>query len=458
MINGGQAGSLRLSRRAALRESTVPSMPEASPSPAHEAPPVVGGFEPLTLSWRILSSPLTFAVLATLLALNLLLAMTVRQGATLKTLLADHDFSTVQAVQGLGLDHVSTAWSTQLLWLLLLLNVIGLFLRHRAGADQPLPSGAAGVWVSRVHGVIPSSLKALASQVEAAAGGGTLSWSRAGSRLVLRRGRAREAIGVVGLGLLTLLASLVVQDQLGLDAQMTVIPGGSGGEARMQVREEARWVERQQPLALTCDRADPADPQRRRLCQARSADWAGSFQVGAGSDDWVAGYRMRALEETPRPGRADEDIVLLMTRPGAPRPSQLQGRSGQGYRLSTGEALSLFAGPHGPLVVVSEPDEPPYLMAPALGRSPSAAPGTMRLEASPSWSVVMAMTGEPGVYLWWAGLLLLLVGLLLLCRPHVTLHLEATIDGTAVVVESMNRSQLPAAILEAMHRSSRGER
>jgi len=340
--------------------------------------------------------------------------------------------------------------------LLLILNVIGLILRHRSGADQTLPDGTPGAGVSRAHGVFPASVDVLVAQAQMLAGNRVIHWNREQSRCVLHHGLVREALLVMALGLLTLAGALVVQDRLGLDARMTLVPGVSTEEAQMQVHEDGRWVDRQLPMSLTCDRADPADPQRRRSCQATTADWEGSFLLAAGRDDQVAGYRVRALEETPRPGSGDDEIVLLMTRPGTTRPSQLQGRSGQSYRLSTGDVLSLFAGPHGPLVVVAEPGKVPTLMAPVLGPVGHAATDSLRLESMPSWSVVMGMTSEPQVYLWWTGFALLLIGLLMLCRPQATLRFAMMADGTAVVIDSMNRSGLPASLLDALHRSCRG--
>jgi hypothetical protein len=408
------------------------------------------GFEPLHLSWWILSSPLTFAALSSLLALLLLLGMGVEQGAGLKGLLSAHAFSTVRAIQGFGIDRVLTGWTTQLVALLLCLNTLGLFLRY--GRQPGALPGAI-----RVTGELPVSIEALAEKAPGLIGGRDLQWGMNRRRVQFQHGFAREAMWLVLVGLLTLLLALIVWDRLALDARLTVIPGEAGGQARMLVQEGDHWVERQLPMALSCERADPADGQRRRRCQARTSEWEGHFVVGAGREDRIAGYRISALDESPRMGLSDEDIVLLIRRGEASSRAQLKGQSGQHYRLSAGEELSLFSGLHGPLVVVKTTDGNTTLMAPRLTMDDIEGVAPFALEAVPAWSVRMAMQGEPHRYLMWSGLLLLLVGLLLLCRPEATVRFVATETGTEVRIDAIHHSKLPSKLLTSLERGFGGD-
>ncbi|MGM0578149.1 MAG: hypothetical protein ACQEXJ_20660 [Myxococcota bacterium] len=407
--------------------------------------------EAYQVGWAVLGSSRTFMVLAGLLAAVVLGGGAVDQGLGRAELLERYDWAVARAILLLGLDTALTSWPFVLLVLLLALNGIGLYLRHRA--LTPVEERARRTWVgpavARARGQVHGRDEAVASAVARSAGVRKPAPTERGV-LAMRRGLWNEGLGLVVLGLVVLGAAVLVGEKAALEARVELIPGvDDASTGRATVRAEDTWIERQLTFDVHCRRADPADPLRRRTCRIRGFMADEPLQVGAGQSDSAAGVTLRPLSETPRPQLGQPTLLL---RRGQGPPEVLQGEDGRTYELDDGTRLTPFAGPDGPLVVARPPDGPAALLSPALEREPAALPGALRVDGVPAWEVQLMAEAHPERFLRWAGLAFLVLGLVIMgALPHLGVVVVPHEETTEVRAWSFNRPGLPGRVMLELH-------
>ena len=394
------------------------------------------------LAWRVLSSPRTFLVLTALLALLFVVAATLPQRPSAGELVRALPFSTADAVTGLGLTDVLVAWPTLLLLLLLALNAAGMFIARMGQRTVQAATSA----------LIAAPIEDVRTRVGKVPGLGKLGLRVYATTTVGRRGLVREGallalIGVVGLGI-----GLLIARRSALDARFEVVPGVAE-VASVSVRDGEVYVPRALPFGLMCERPDPQDPQRAFDCRlaATGASEAQPVNLAPGFTTRANGLELSPLRETVRRASRREPIELLLTRSGAVEALRINAQETVILR-STGEQVTGFPGPDGPMVVLESKDasgQPTraQLWAP---RSAATVGPTMdfAIEAEPPTRVVVSATTSPESTLVIVATLLFVLGLLLMALvPHLELVLTPTPEGTRVSVTSSNRPTLPRVTL-----------
>lgn len=430
------------------------AVPGASSSATTDGEP-----EPLiAVAWRVLSSPRTFLALGAVLALFLAVAATVPQRASPAELARALPFASADAASGLGLTDALVAWPTLLLVLLMALNAVGIFVARSLGRG---PSGALAAQASAIVpalgvdavrarlGRVPA-LRRLPLRLES---------TREGARVVARRGPLREGAAVALLGLVALAIGLALARGSALEARLTLAPG-TGALSEAIVRDGELLLPRAFPWALACARPDPQDPRRAFDCRLGGAAQPAAIPVslapGYASKVTVASasgamdFELRPLAERPRRFDASEAYEVVLTRPGS-GPERLRLEPGQTVALTaSGDQLTAFPGPDGPMIVVEGDGHAPVLLAPPTARFGSAtnAGEALRLEVEPATTLTVGLATAPEAPLVLAGVLLVTLGLLLMAAvPHLTVVLEPAGEGTRVAFASVNRPELPRAAL-----------
>lgn len=432
------------------------------PGSAHDDRVVPSGSssEPMVaVAWRILASPRTFLALGALLALFLAIAATVPQRPTPAELARALPFASADVATGLGLVDALTAWPTLLLVLLMALNAAGIFVARTLGRSTP------GALVAEASAVVPGvgvdAIRARLSRVPALRRLPVrLETTREGARVVARRGPIREGAAVAVLGLIALAVGLAVARGSSIEARLELAPG-TGALSEASVRDGDLLLPRAFPWALACQRPDPQDPRRAFDCRlggtAQPAPITLSLAPGYASKATVASasgamdFELRPLVERPRRFDSGEAYEIVMTRPGG-GPERLRLEPGQTIALTaSGERLTAFPGPDGPMIVVEADGKAPVLLAPPTARfEPDTAlpPGLPRLEVEPATTLTVALATAPESPLVLAGVLLTMLGLLVMALvPHLSVVIEPAGTGTRIALTSVNRPALPRAAL-----------
>lgn len=404
-----------------------------------------------SLAWRILSSPRTFGVLAASLALWLALASVIPQRPLMVDLAAHMPFSAAEAARDVGLDDVLVSWPLQLIALLMVLNLVGLWLASRLGRGlRPTLRLRASSQVAAP----PSDVQArLLTAI-----GGRVAVSRAGDTTIATRGFLREGLVVAAIGIITLFAALGVSRGSALDGRLTLVPGAAT-LPESSIRDGDLMLLRQLPLGLFCGRPDPQDPSRTFPCRAATSGQVASAPVDVGltpgRTSHVGSFALRPLTESLRVPR-DTDPVALVVRRG-PEMERLSVELGKTVELRRGgERITPLSGPDGPLVVLQQVvDGKPTatLLSPRLDltNALAAAPSALQIEVEHPTNVSVAVTTSPEWPLVLAGLGLVVLGLLLAAAlPHIRVQLSPNAAGTAIEVESVNRPSLVASIMASL--------
>lgn len=404
-----------------------------------------------SLAWRILTSPRTFGVLAASLAAWLALASIIPQRPLMADLAAHMSFSAAEAAHDVGLDDVLVSWPLQLIALLMVLNLVGLWLASRLGrALRP-----------KLRVRASSQVAAPPSEVQArllTAIGGRIAVTRSGDTTIATRGFLREGLVVAAVGVLTLFAALAVSRGSALDGRLTLIPGAAT-LPESSIRDGDLMLLRQLPLGLFCGRPDPQDPSRTFPCRAATSGSVASTPVEVGltpgRTSHVGAFALRPLTESLRVPR-DTDPVALVVRRG-PEMERLSVELGKTVELKRGgERITPLSGPDGPLVVLQQVvDGKPTatLLTPQLDLSNAlaTAPSALQIEVEHPTSVSVAVTTSPEWPLVLAGLGLVVLGLLLAALlPHIRVQLSPHATGTAIEVESVNRPSLVANLMASL--------
>lgn len=397
-------------------------------------------------------------VTSVLVAMTLLAGTVVPQGMAPDVLLTRHSYAVAQAIGSLGLDDLPTAWPLGLLLLLWVLTATGLVLRRRLESRPPTPEPMLPMKGPRQVRRIEISREEIDRRVQAwvasptsAPGGrldsmlGRIAGTREGGDRVIF-GLWREGTWVIVLGLAALCAGVMVQRTAGLEARVVVPPATQADQGRAEVtrRDGTRWVEGEIPLTLRCADPDPADPQRRRDCQA---SWPGGHletRLGSGRKVRVGGWVLTPIAESPHPSTAAP--TLLLRRPGK-GPEVLRGTAGHTYGLEDQSRVTLFSGPDGPLAVWKSQDKRPVLMIPS-SREVPADEGGVALSGIPAWQMVVRVQAQPEALLFQVAAFLLCLGLLVLAAvPQLTIRVYHEGESVLVEVKSLNRSDLAARCL-----------
>lgn len=398
------------------------------------------------LVWQVVGAPgLTIGLLGAILAL-LLVATQIPQGLPDAALGAGRSFSAWRALEGFGLGRVATSWPMLLLFVLLALNLVGLWLRRRlAGGPERLGFEGARVR-AEVAEVSAADGPALARRVEA--------WFPASrvvvraSRVEARRGRAREGAVAVVLGLVVLGAAGAIHAFGGQEGLIVTRVGPPPGmEARVVTQVLALggrdWLPGP-PLEVHC----PAVPDTVDVftCSFAGAGAHTTAVLAPGQPVWLPGLRV-TLERVDRVrGLQAVDLVLVNRTTGEEAPMAAQpgrpydvGLSGPGGDVE----LDLVAthGVEGPVAAVSGPTGA-FVFAGA-DEDGASAGAPLGLRGGMDRQLVMhyATTTHRPVAV--AGAVLLLLGVVMLALPgHLELVARELVPGRWTVrVASLDRPE-----------------
>lgn len=380
-------------------------------------------------AWRLLSSPRVFFGLTLVLGVVLAWAQTVPQRPLPGQLAGFAPYAEAEALAELGLDDVWVSWPFFLVTLLVVLVGAGLVMARRRATP--------GAFVAQRVATTAEALEVLRERLPAALGHPRrLSLRVAPGRVEARRGFELEGRLLVAVGLVALAASLFIGRRNGFDARFTLVPGDLGEPSSVAVRDGDLFLPRASPLDLRCQRPDPMDPLRRQACalvtQAGGAPEAVELAPGratSSSSDLVLSPLTESLASLDR----GQPLELILRRSPTAPPERLALTPGQTIELgATGDRLATWAGPDGPLVLVTGPSGP-LLLAPPLDARRPAATG-LSLELAPPTRQVIAGRARPERLLTTLGLLLLAAGLLALAWPSLHVELVRTDLGTRVDV------------------------
>jgi len=418
-----------------LRANANVPEPTVSPPPPDAGEPADAGSN-VALAWRVLSSPRTLLALSFLLALLLLVAASLPQRPSSAELARQLSFASGDVARGLGLVDVLSAWPTLLLLLLFALNAAGIFIARWMARE------ANGGLVSRASLVVPQSLDEVRGKVAAA---------RIGNR-----GLTREGGALALLGLVALFIAFVVARGSALDARLELTPG-TRTLSEAVVRDGEIFLPRSLPYGLMCERPDPQDPRRAFDCRLGGTRGTEPVQVSLapGYSSRVGDLELSPLRESLRRFGDDEPIDAVLTRSavanGTAAVERVRLEPGKTISLrATGQRLTAYPGPDGPLLVVEADGTRPVLMGPASDADhiATATASDLQIGVLAATQLTVAMTSSPEAPLVLGGVLLLALGLLLMALvPHLQLALEATTSGTRVSLSSANRPGLPARTL-----------
>ncbi len=434
--HGGSAAAGTL-----LWDSPMSGFPRdhATPVPEPRLDPELVLDEPNTsLAWRMLTSGRTFLVLTALLGAFFAFAAFVPQRPLPDELARVLPFASAEVARDLGLTDALTAWPTLLLSLLLTLNAVGLVL----GARDRAPDSQ-----DRASRLFPESLETLRDRLAPVVRG--RQEIATDGAIIVRRGLFREGLGLALLGLLSLLGALGMSRSLSTEARLALAPGTpTPSEARL--RDGDLMLLASLPYGLICDKPDPQDPLRRFACRMADRDTPPTeLTLQPGERTHLGDFSLTPVRERLRAPAPDSPIDLVLSRNG--QLERLRIEAGKRLALPTGEHLTAFHGPDGPIIIAESKAGTPALLVPrtTLASSPTALPFT--LEAEHATLLEVDVTTSPERPLFFTGLGLLLVGILLLAFvPHLRLELRPVADGTLVIGSSLNRPELPGQVLASL--------
>ncbi|MDP6942705.1 MAG: hypothetical protein QF464_01030 [Myxococcota bacterium] len=434
----------------------------ATPSQPQETGPTgAQTLDPVRLVWDVLTSPVTFMLAAATQGLLIALGTYIGQGMTEGDLLAERSFAVTRTLRGLGLTDLPTSWVVWSVGLVLLLNGLGLVLRY-VWLTPPHERGWGGPAIDHATGTMTAPLEAVAAALDERMG----RTARVAGAVVARSGYWVEGLVIVAIGLMALLGALVVDHSAGMEARLEMLAGGAEPVTDevtnlvVRVREEGAWIERQLPFKARCTETALADPQRGWACDlTRTLPGApgapplveeATLSLGPGWPAEAFGLTFHIDREHPVPGQAD--LVRLVD--GAQTPARLvyAGPPRRTATLAGGHKVTPFAGPDGPLVVVTPTDGAPYLLTPStdIAASPTLV-GDVALASVSSWWLTLGATRRPGGMLLWTGLGLLLLGFaVLILAPHVTVTAREVDGELSLAAWSFNRLGVAQSALDAL--------
>ena len=400
----------------------------------------------------LLAAAVTVGEVVVQVSLGVLLTLGtyVGQGMTEVELLRERTFATTHALMDLGLNDLSTSWLVWFVTLILSLNALGLVLRATR-LSPPKVRRFTGPAIDHAEWTSAQGLEDIAQIVAREVG----SVRRLDGGLRARIGDWSEGLIVIIVALLCLFGALFTNHSLGMEARMGVMGGGAAPAADapktlvVQVYEEGHWIERQLPFGARCVETSLGAPKRGWRCgltrtlptgpnQPLQVEEA-TIELGPRWPDEAFGFVFHVAREQPRPSAPGPLRILDQ----GVQPARLvyQGPSGRSSTLPTEEALSAFAGPDGPLVVVTPKEGSPYLLAPSMDakKAPEQV-GEASLSAVVPWALRLRLSHRPGDPLLWTGLALLVLGLLALClRPHLVVFAHEHEGEVRVRAWSFNR-------------------
>ncbi|MDP6946226.1 MAG: hypothetical protein QF464_18910, partial [Myxococcota bacterium] len=364
-------------------------------------------------------------------------------------------------LQTLGVHDLLVSWPLWLASLLMLLNGVGFWLRH-IRMSPVTHRRWTGPAVDNATLTTAQALDAVRDALDAEFG-----QSKRGpdGSLLVRTGLWAEGLLLVVVGIVTLVAALAIERHTGLEARIEVdadqaTPSAEGGQMVVRVREDGGWIERQLPFTAACSPTAHRDPARGWSCNltrtSPSAPGAppaleqARINVGPDWPDEAFGLTFHIASERPR---FTHTPIRLVDRAAPDERLLYEGPAKGTTTLPDGHRLTPFTGPDGPLVVVTPTEGRPYLLVPAADASLAPAKvGTASVAAVPGWRLTLGATSQPGRYLIWVGLALVLFGLLVVALvPHLTLRARTTdSDGVVLDAWSFNRRGRADAVLSGV--------
>lgn len=416
------------------------------------------------LVWQVFGAPgLTVALLGAMLAL-LFVATQVPQGVPTEDISATHSFSVSLFIDGFGLSHVATSWPMMLLAVLLVLNLVGRWLRRRVGSlDVGSEGSLARVETAEVDAV---DAVALAKRLEPWFGPSRVHVRS--DRVEARRGLVREGLIAAAIGAAVLGAAGLLHISAGQSGRIvTRVSPPPGLEPRdvtqIEVDTGRSW--------------DPGGPQLEVSCQPApegGADaWACAFAgegvhttvvLAPGQPAWLPGLRVTL--ERAEPMRALDLVHLGLTNPHTGEDVTLDAVPGRSYDVVVKGAegdvdLSLRAvhGVEGPIALVATAGAASVLagVGGAAGAGTSSGPVVVRGLTDQRLVMRFSTTEHRAVAV--AGALLALLGLAMFALArHLSVTAREVAPGRwAVHASSLDRPERARELLRDLVGPSAGE-
>lgn len=400
-------------------------------------------------AWRLLSSPGVFLGLAGVLALALAWAHGVPQRLPAAELAPLGRYAELEALTGLGFDDIWVSWVVLLALLLGALLGVGLLL-DRERRERTV----SGTFGYGFEGLSPEPPAVLRGRIGEALGGRKVTIREGAGLIVARRGFEPEAIGMLVLGVVALVASAFIGRSNAFEARVTLVPGQTDDPSSIAVRDGGLFLPRALPLDLRCQRPDPMDPLRRETCILLSGeDKKEELVVAPGQPTDASLGTLSLLREEPHGFEAGRPLDLVVNRNGQVERLSLQ--PGQATDLqATGDRLVAVVGPDGPFVLWTQNGRTPVLLAPPTSATRAAEPPFLEVVVPTEQTFTLARTPESiltilGIVL--GAVALLVMGLV----PNATLTLAADGGGTRVRVRTTNRPALARLAREKLLGGSR---
>ena len=347
-------------------------------------------------------SPATTATLVGVLLALGALGIFLPQELTADALAESTSSALVQVVTGLGLHHVLRAWSTQLVLVLLSLNLCAAALRRLLAPSLSLATPSRADVAITEAAQSPAAPVRLEDALRAVLPG----WSvrRLGEgHAVARKGLTLEGVAVACLGLLVLGVAYVVSatsGSRGLVKLMVGEPGDPAVHARFKVlREEGDAVVSWTPepkFELGCGAVAAGD----RNCWIDTVKGRSKTTLRPGDDLEFEGFRLTLVGVTRLPGAGAFDLDVFLAGEASTHLAQAGDvvdveRGGQ--RLAT-------------LMIAGDTTADPVGVV-AGEKVPRERLSDLRVSARPRESLTFRLTTEEHVPWVWAGATLMLIGL-----------------------------------------------
>ncbi len=354
-------------------------------------------------AFLVSASPRTTFVLLGMLLGVLALGMVVPQHVAYDTIGHSYSASLAQVIRAFGVHHVAGAWPTQLLVVLLILNVSARLVKSQL---QPSEEAAGDAWRATVVDADdvdgPDAGTPIAQALQAA----LPKWRvrEAGATTLASRGLVTEGVVIVLVGVLTLCAAWAVAELSGERGRVFVMTGGDDA-AKSRFRAEH----------LTGDTSLPWNPDFDMTCSQTSD---GSL---LGDRQCLINIDGSPHQATLKPGRDLEFLGYRLTLVGVRRRS---GVGGFAMEISNAGASTRTTAAVGSPVDLPQGDRTLATLL-VSGNAPADPIGVLLNTGTPPESVAdLAVRTHPRVVLelavgrtnhdpWvWAGLTMVLIGLL----------------------------------------------
>ena len=384
----------------------------------------------------------TTLVLLILLAMTMAFGLVVPQHVSGEAIGHSYSSSLTQVVTGLRLHHLETSWLTQLLSILLVLNLIAIGLRSVLRIPNDQIDGPARSPSAEAHLPIRPNQARLDEWLRTR-------WPRSGARLESRDeasgrlGFRTEASTLILAGAVVLCTAAIISSQQAT-RYLTIVEGADdAANARFtatQVLNDAElpW---KPPFEMECNRSTGSTLSGAREC---IIVWNGKRHeatVRPGTDLEFLGMRLTlvGLERLPLSGSLDIDVTYADKE--RSRTTSAIG-SPLDIKLPDGRITALLGGVNN--------DAPVGLLT---GKVPTERiAGLLEISARPRAAMKFRITGTAHMPFIWIGCGVLLLGLLgLAILPSYRIHAHRLDTGLSIRIAGFGALAKPERLLAKLH-------